>query len=218
MTWITRNQHFDSDLSPRILWSSSVRPASVRQGWGHHASVSLPAGDPGEFPWFYMIWRGVVGGTVVGDWSFFRDLFLLFSLGVYLVSEVRRINDFRAEVSGDFLARLWKESQLPSQGGRWRAKITLLNISVKPAKAIQWQMGHQNVELKGPCEKNYRVFVKHLLGRRAQERRFGTFWWIHCPVGRRGTFRCCTRPWFWCLANREGAWTMVEHGGPVGYP
>lgn len=64
-----------------------------------------------------------------GSWRWYSSLvvqlevslaicFCLSLWDVCLVSEVRRIHEFRDEVSGDFFARLWKESQLPSQGGR----------------------------------------------------------------------------------------------------
>lgn len=84
----------------------ALRTASERQARLGPPRISIFASRrPWGFPWFYMmIWRRVVGGgTVVGDWSFFGDLFLFFSLDVYLVSEVRRIHEFRAEVVWWFL-------------------------------------------------------------------------------------------------------------------
>lgn len=220
-TWITRNAAFcdASDfLSPRIPWRPSVRPASVRQGWGHHASVSLPAGEPGEFPWFYMrIWRRVVGGGTVVWWYSWRFLWrfvfvCLFGMCALLV-KWDAFTSLELKFLVISLPGCGRRANYPVKEADEGLKSPLLNISLKPAKAIQWQIGHQNVKPKGPCKKCLPCFCKKAFWAFwADTRRFGTFWWIHCPVGQRGTFRCYTRPWFWCLAKREGAWTL-DHGG-----
>lgn len=105
-----------------------------------------------------------------GSWRWYSSLvvqlevslaicFCLSLWDVCLVSEVRRIHEFRDEVSGDFFARLWKESQLPSQGGRWRAKIALAEYISETCKSNTVANWPSKCETQGAVQKVFAVFL-----------------------------------------------------------
>ena len=121
------------------------------------------------------------------------------------------------KLSGDFFARLWKEIQLPSQGGRWRAKITLAEYIRETCKSNTMANWPSTCETQGGRAKSvYRVFVKHILGLLGH-RRFGDFLVDPLSSWAAWYFSVLYTPLVLMLGEK-GRTLVVEQGGPVGYP